>query len=204
MRSGAGSILRRAFRLWWDEWVVFLVLNAAWFLLQLPIITGPPATAALFAMVSESHGGVYWGPRDAWAAFRRLFWPAWRWGLPNLILLAIAVFNFVVYWDSPGLTWALFRLIWTVTLFVWFGLNLVYWPFWLAQEDKSLRTTYANAARFFLLNPVSGPLLVLVTFILTLVSLILTLPFTLALACWLASIATVAVQQSLEQRRSRS
>lgn len=204
MRSGAGSILRRAFRLWWDEWVVFLVLNAAWFLLQLPIITGPPATAALFAMVSESHGGVYWGPRDAWAAFRRLFWPAWRWGLPNLILLAIAVFNFVVYWDSPGLTWALFRLIWTVTLFVWFGLNLVYWPFWLAQEDKSLRTTYANAARFFLLNPVSGSLLVLVTFILTLVSLILTLPFTLALACWLASIATVAVQQSLQQRRSRS
>ena len=204
MKPGAGAILQRAFRLWWDEWVVFLVLNAAWFILQLPIITGPPATAALFAMVKESHDKVYWGPRDASTAFRRLFWPAWRWGLPNLILLSVAVFNFAVYWNTPGLTWMLFRLIWGVTMVAWFGLNLFYWPFWLAQDDTSLRTTYANSARFFLLNPVSGPILVILALILTVASLVLTLPFTLALACWLASIATVAVQHSLQQRRSRS
>jgi uncharacterized membrane protein YesL len=203
VNAGVGAILRRAFRLWWEEWVVFLALNAAWFFLQLPVITGPPATAALFAMVRESHEKVYWGPRDAWVAFRRLFWPAWRWGLPNLLLLAVAVFNLAFYWNTPGVDWGVLRVIWGVTLFVWFGLNLFYWPFWLAQEDKSLRTTYANSARFFLLNPATGPLLVVFSLLLSVVSLVLTLPFTLALACWLACIGTVAVQHSLEQRGSR-
>lgn len=204
MNLGIGAILGRALRLWWDEWVPFLTLNAVWFLLQLPVITGPPATAALYAMVRESYDGVYWGPRDAWAAFRRLFWPAWRWGLPNLLLLVVALFNFAAYWNSPGLSWTLLRLLWGLTLFAWFGLNLFYWPFWLAQEDKSLRTTYANAARFFLLNPSAGLLLTALSILLTLASLVLTLPFTLALACWLACIGTVAVQSSLERRRSRS
>ncbi|MDT8307183.1 MAG: hypothetical protein RRC07_14725 [Anaerolineae bacterium] len=202
MDVGVVAVLRRAFRLWWDEWVVFLALNAAWFFLQLPVVTGPPATAALFAMVNESYGKVYWGPRDAWAAFRRLFWPAWRWGLPNLLVIAVAVFNFVAYGDTPGLNWRLLRLLWVVTLFALFGLNLLYWPFWLAQDDKRLRTTYANAARFFLLNPLPGLALAAFSLLLTLGSLILTLPFTLALACWLACIATVAVQHSLEQRHS--
>lgn len=203
MNVGVGTLLRRAFRLWWDEWVVFLALNVAWFFLQLPIVTGPPATAALFAMVKESYDSVYWGPRDAWVAFRRLFWPAWRWGLPNLLLIAVALLNFVVYWDTPGSTWRLLRLVWGLTLFTLFALNLLYWPFWLAQDDKSLRTTYANALRFFLLNPLPGLALVALSLLLTVASLILTLPFTLALACWLASIATVAVQRSLVQRRSR-
>lgn len=204
MNLGIGTVLGRALRLWWDDWVPFLVLNAVWFVLQLPVVTGPPATAALYAMVQESHDAVYWGPRDAWAAFRRLFWPAWRWGLPNLLLLVVALFNFAAYWDSPGITWALLRLLWGLTLVAWFGLNLFYWPFWLAQEDKSLRTTYANAARFFLLNPSAALLLTALSILLTLASLILTLPFTLALACWLASIGTVAVHQSLERKRSRS
>jgi uncharacterized membrane protein YesL len=200
---GSGSILSRAFRLWWDEWVPFIVLNAVWFLLQLTVIGGPPATAALYAMVRESYNGVYWGPHDAWAAFRRLFWPAWRWALPNLILLVVAAFNFAAYWDTPGLSWSLLRLIWALTLFAWFGLNLFFWPFWLSQEDKSLRTTYANTARFFLLNPAATALLTGLSIILALASLILTLPFTLALACWLSCMGTVAVQSSLERRRSR-
>ena len=204
MNLGIGTVLSRALRLWWDDWVPFLLLNAAWFLMQLTVVGGPPATAALYAMVRESHDGVYWGPRDAWAAFRRYFWPAWRWGLPNLALLIVAVFNFAAYWDTPGLSWALLRWLWALTLFAWFGLNLFYWPFWLAQDDKSLRTTYANAARFFLLNPTAGLILTGLSLVLTLASIILTLPFTLALACWLASMATVAVQQSLERRRSRS
>ncbi len=203
MNLGIGTVLSRALRLWWDDWVPFLLLNAAWFLLQLTIVGGPPATATVYALVRESHDGVYWGPRDAWAAFRRHFWPAWRWGLPNLAFLLVAVFNFAAYWDTPGLSWALLRLLWGLTLFVWSGLNLFYWPFWLAQEDKSLRTTYANAARFFLLNPAAGLILTALSIVLTLASLVLTLPFTLALICWLACMGTVAVQRSLERRRSR-
>jgi uncharacterized membrane protein YesL len=204
MNLGVGTVLSRALRLWWDDLVPFLALNAVWFVLQLPVLTGPPATAALYAMVRESHDGVYWGPREAWAAFRRLFWPAWRWGLPNLAFLLVSFFNFAVYWDSPGLAWTLLRLLWGLTFFAWFGMNLFFWPFWMAQEDKSLRTTYANAARFFLLNPSAGLLLAALSILLTLVSLILTLPFTLALACWLACMGTVAVRQSLERRRSRT
>ena len=51
MNLGIGTVLSRALRLWWDDWVPFLLLNAAWFLMQLTVVGGPPATAALCAMV---------------------------------------------------------------------------------------------------------------------------------------------------------
>ena len=36
-----------------------------------------------------------------------------------------------------------------VTMLVWLGLNLFYWPFYLASADRSWRNTYANYGRFF-------------------------------------------------------
>lgn len=190
-------IVTRAFRVWWDELVIMLLLNVVWFLLQIPVITGPPATAMVYAMALRSKEGVYWGPRDAWEAFRELFWPAWRWGLGNALVCGVGLWNLVTYWQTAGGVWLVLRLLWIAVLTVWMALNLFYWPFWLAQEDRSLINTYRNCSRFLLLHP--GLALVLVIFAATLaaVSLVLTLPFTLALMCWMALIGLGAVSYSL-------
>ena len=197
------SIISTSFRLWWDDLVVMLLLNAAWFLLQLPVVTGPPATAAVYAMIQKRVEGDYWGPREAWDALRRLFWPAWQWGVLNLVVWFVGLVNLFVYWRTPGALWFLLRLLWIGGLTIWLMLNLFYWPFWLAQADKSLRTTYANCARFLLRHPLSALFLTAVSVALTAVSLITTLPFTLGLICWLALMGVVAVQQSLALKETK-
>jgi uncharacterized membrane protein YesL len=180
-----------------------LMLNAAWFLLQLPLITSAPATAMVYALVQQSYDGEYWGPRQAWQALRALFWPAWRWGVVNAAVLLVIASNLAVYWNTPGALWTFLRLVWFVGLGLWVALNLFYWPFWLAQEDRSMRTTYANCGRFLLLNPGPAAVLVLLCLLLALFSVVTTLPFTLALACWLALIGVTAVQRALDLEKSR-
>ncbi|HZD11416.1 MAG TPA: DUF624 domain-containing protein [Candidatus Binatia bacterium] len=191
------KILSRALRLWWQEVVVLLVLNAAWFLLQIPVLTGPPATAMLYAMVRRSMDGEYWNLRDAWRAFRELFWSAWRWGLANALVWIVGIWNLAVYWRASGAIWFALRLLWIGALAVWLALNFFYWPFWLAQEDRSLLNTYRNCARFLLLHAGLAFMLVVFSVVLTVLSLVTTLPFTLALTCWLALLGLAAVQHSL-------
>lgn len=188
-------IIGRSFRIWWEQWFILTILNIGWFLAQMLVITGPPATAVLYAMTRRTVDGDFWDQRDVWGAFRRLFWPAWRWGVVNAVVIGLAAFNLLAY-ESEGV-WRLLRVVWIGGLVVWGSLNLFYWPFWLAQADKSMRTTYANCGRFLLLNVWQGPLLVLVCVALAVVSVVTTLPFTLALMVWLALLAETAVRQSL-------
>jgi uncharacterized membrane protein YesL len=195
--------IARAFRVWWEEWVIMLALNGVWLILQLTVVAGPPATAMVFAMAEKSYDGEYWGPRDAWLAFRRLFWPAWRWGLLNVFLIGVAVVNFLTYRQATAFIWQLLRTIWIITSFLWLTMNLLYWPFWLAQEDKRMRTVYQNCGRFLLINP--GPSLVLGLFalLLALVSMASAIPLVAGLMAWLALLGVSAVRQSLNlQKRS--
>ena len=44
------NVVGRAFKAWWREWPLLMLLNLAWLALQIPIVTGPPATAAMYVM----------------------------------------------------------------------------------------------------------------------------------------------------------
>jgi hypothetical protein len=192
-----GSLAGRALQLWWQEMVALLLLNVAWLLLQLPVITGPPATAAVYAISQRIYNREMWSFGEAAALLRTLFWPAWRWAALNgLVILVIAV-NFTSFGTETGAIWVLLRLVWAVFLLFWLGLNFYYWPFWLAQKDQSIKTTYGNCARFFLLHPWTAATLVILAVGITAASVLITLPVGLALICWLALLGTTAVQTSL-------
>nr|MBP7592831.1 hypothetical protein [Chloroflexota bacterium] len=100
----------------------------------------------------------------------------------------------------PGAWWMVLRFIWLLVLTIWLGLNLVYWPFWLAQTDKSLRNTYANCGRFLLLNPLGGLGLTAVSALALFVSSLTILPFVLGSMAWVALVGVTAVQHSLLMR----
>jgi hypothetical protein len=92
------------------------------------------------------------------------------------------------------------RVVWIVTVVVWLTMSLFYWPFWLAQADKRLVTTYLNCGRFLLLNPVTSIVLALVDALLIGVSLVSALPIVAGLICWLALIGVVAVRQGIARK----
>ena len=194
------AVLFQATRRWWYEWTAVLPLALVWFVCQLLVLPGPPATAVLYALMRQSSDNQWWNGRDAWQATKTMFWPAWQWALVNGLVVGLALFNLLVYWDVPGAWWMVLRFIWLLVLTIWLGLNLVYWPFWLAQTDKSLRNTYANCGRFLLLNPLGGLGLTAVSALALFVSSLTILPFVLGSMAWVALVGVTAVQHSLLMR----
>lgn len=191
------AIAARAFQWWWDEWVVLILLNTAWLVLQIPVITGPPATAVVYALTRRTCNGEYWGLREGGQAMKQLFGPAWRWGALNGVLFFIAFYNLLTYWQTTAVFWQFLKGLWLAAIFVWFTLNLFYWPFWLSQEEKSMAVTYANSGRFLLLHPWTALGLGLCCTAVVLITLATKLPVIVGVFCWLALVGEIAVRRSL-------
>jgi len=192
-------VVGRAFSLWWHELLLLTVLNLAWLALQIPIVTGPPATAAMYAIARRVADGATVGPKDAWFALRQMFWPAWGWGLLNGILAVVVVSNFAAYGSAPGLVWATLRLAWAAIAALWFAINLFYWPFWLAQADRRLVLTLRNASLFLFKTPGFALTLVVLSTMLIVISVGVTLPLAVGLIAWLALIGVLAVDVALKR-----
>lgn len=194
------EVIGRAARQWWEGLVLLLLLNVVWAFAQLLVVTGPPATAVYYDMARRTYRGELWEPADVWHSLRRLFWPAWRWGMVNGLVVGITAVNLLYYQTASGSLWLLLRLIWGGGLILWVILNFFYWPFWLAQTDKSMRTTVANCGRFLLLNPFPAVTITVLGVVLLLLSLATTLPVFVAMMGWLSMLGVAAVEISLAEK----
>lgn len=188
-------ILQESGRRWWYEWPSLLLLGYGWFLAQLLVIPGPPATAVLFGICREKG---YWGVGDVWHLFRQLFWASWWWGAAYLFITTILAVNLWFFTAETAVLWHLLRLLWLASLFVWFGLNCIYWPFWFSQQEKSWRQTIQNCGKFWLLHPLTALCLTLLTVIVGLVSLLALLPLMLGSIPWLALCWLIAAEHSMK------
>ena len=193
----AFSIIGQAFRLWWQEFMLLIFFNLMWLALQIPIITGPPATAAMYVIARQLADGELIEPRHGLNALRRMFTPAWIWGAINLLIVGAVVGNFWFYQSATGWLWIGLRLVWGVIALGWFAINLFYWPFWLAQEQHSLQLTFRNSFLFLAKRPGLALSLMLISAFLIVVSVLTTLPLAAALMAWLALIGVLAVEEAL-------
>jgi hypothetical protein len=187
----------RAFQLWWHELFMLTFFNIAWLALQIPLVTGPPATAAMYVIAGSMADGDSLYPLKGWAALRRMFLPAIRWGVMNFIIILVVVGNFWAYRAQVGAGWTILRFVWGMISVAWFGVNLFYWPFWLAQEQRSTRITLRNALLFHAKNPGFAMTLTLISALLIVVSVLTTLPLAVALMAWLSLIGVLAIGEEL-------
>jgi uncharacterized membrane protein YesL len=193
----AAAVVVQAARLWWGEVFLLSLFNLAWLALQAPIVTGPPATAAIYVIARRVADGELLTPRDGWNALRQMWRPAWAWGLANLLVIGVLVGNFWAYQAATGWGWTALRLAWGAIAVVWCAANLYYWPFWLAQHDRRLTVTLRNALVFLLRSPGLALTLAAVSAGLEVVAVATTLPLAAGLMVWLALIATQAVDAAL-------
>ena len=195
-------MIKRAIALWWREVILLSFFNVVWFVLQIPIITGPPATAAMYVIVRRMQEDELLHPLDGWSALRHVFWPAWKWAGANLILVTVLLINLWGYWQTPGEGWAIVRLLWIAIAFGWFTLNLFYWPFWLVQSDQRMANTYRNSLALLLTMPAPVLTLAFTSAVLVASSILLSLPLVLGLMAWLALIGTLTVDEALREHRN--
>ncbi len=190
-------IVSQTCQLWWQEWVGILCLNLLWLLLQLPLVTGPPATAVLYAICQKMIHHIPWDVGDVGQLLRCMFWPAWKWALPSMLILLVLAANFYAYQAFQGRGWIALRLFWGLLLALWFTLNLFFWPFWLVQEDQSLKTTYKNVVRLLVLHPWTVIMLTAIAGFLLAISFSMVFLLAIGSMGWLALAGSITVHRSL-------
>ncbi len=192
------KIIKRAFVHWYDEFLVFMLFNIVWFLLQLGIVTGPAATAAMYAVARIKVRGEYLSLNTGWVALRQYFKPALKWGLVYAVIVGAILVNFIIFQEAEGIIWGILRILWAFIGMIWVAMNLFYWPFWMAQSDKRMTTTLKNTALFLLKKPGYSLSLVALCAILSILSILTTLPFVVLLISLLALIGALAVEEEIK------
>jgi hypothetical protein len=194
----AVTIMGRALALWWQEFFLLTFFNLAWLACQVLIVTGPPATAAMYVVARRLADGEIVEPRHGLEALRRMLAPAWVWGGLNLLIVGVVVGNFWLYQSATGWLWTGLRLAWGMIALGWFAVNLFYWPFWLAQDQRSPMLTFRNSFLFLAKQPGMALTLMLISALLIVVSVLTTLPLAAALMAWLALAGVLAVDEALK------
>jgi hypothetical protein len=201
MRQAFAAVWR-ALRLWWHDSFLFILLNIGWLVMQIPVITAPAATAALYSVARRASQGDFLTPGDALTEMRRLFVPALKWGLLNLVILGTGAANFYLYRDADGVFWMLLRGLWGGIGALWLAINCFYWPFWLEQDQPTLRRTLYNCCVLLAKRPIYALSICLITLVVATISIALTVPFGAALMTWIALIGTTAVEDELARVRA--
>lgn len=167
---------------WWDSWLDMVLVTGLWFLAQFTIVLGPPATFGFYYVVYHmKKDGEALGVRGLIEGARKYFWKAWLWGLLNLAVYVTMAVNFNFY-SSLTAWWGLYLLIVVIMIAAYWTSSQFYGlPFFMEQEEKSIRRALWNgfltslAAPFFTLIVMAAVLLDL------LISVGLIIPFFLAL-----------------------
>lgn len=133
--------------------VLLIGCNLIWFFCCLPIITAPPATAALYAITREIGYRRNMSWRDFFGYMGQYFFLGWRWGILNLAAVFIVLLN-IWFYDNLALPIALFlRWLWIAIGIIWLIIQQYCFPLILEQEKPRVFLATRNALVLCLRHP---------------------------------------------------
>jgi len=185
--------------MWWRELILLVIFNVIWWLSQLLIITGPPATATMYRIAQKLTDNQLVDFTDSWKEFRLMFFSAWKWGALNMILLLVLVVNLAGYWNAEGWEWSFLKLIWMFIAITLYMLNLFYWPFWLSQTDQRMLNTYRNSLVLMFNKPALFGTTAVLSFLWIVFCILTVIPLVVCMMAWLALLGVLTVEDVLAE-----
>jgi hypothetical protein len=122
----------------------------------IPIITGPPATAAMYVVARRIADGDGASLREAARALRQMLLPAWKWGALNLVIAAAVAVNFWAYNAAGGLVWDVLRLAWGLIATLWFAVTCSIGPSGWPKRISASASRSRNALVLYIKSPGLG------------------------------------------------
>lgn len=158
------SIIFSVLKNYWDEMFNLMLCNLLWLVAQLFVISGPPATAALFYVTNGTAKGGFAKLTDFVGAFRRFFWESWKWGIINVVVILTLGYALLYYssGELPGPFGFWLAVLTLLFLAEWLFIQMFAFPFWLEQDNKQMRLALRNAV---ILQAQNLPLMMLVALI---------------------------------------
>lgn len=165
--------------------------NILWVLGTVLLITAPPAMAAMCYAAHQlaRQEPVTW--RTFFEGFRKHFWLGWRWGLINVLVIALLISNgqFYSQFDTNWSGWI--RGAFLGLFLLWLMIQVYVFPLLFEQERRSLLLALRNSVVLWLRYPgFSLSLLAFLIFLAVISSLLLQpawLVITVSLGAYLAS-----------------
>ncbi len=192
-------------RVWWralrhlnEQGYIYVWANLLWAVLSLPIITAPAAWAGLVRMSMVAHTTPTASIHDFWQGFRDNLRPGILLGLLNIVIIVVNVSNLQAYREQSGVLLVLLRMVWLLTLVLWFAVQFYSWPLYYQMEHPGIVAAMRNAVVMILVNPTFTLGLWLGVTLVVIFSLIFFPAWLLLTGGALAAIATSAVLDRLE------
>jgi uncharacterized membrane protein YesL len=185
------------------EEVFWLIpLNILWCILAVLVLPMPFATAGLARVAADIGEGKVISLRTFIEGGRRLWKPAYLWGLANLGVGAIIWLNFAFYYNHPA-QWAAFaRLLVVAVALWWVAIQFYTFPFLIVQEEPSLKMAYRNSMILIISQPVLAGAVFVVVVLLSVVSYLLKLfPLIVLYFVLLALLANRTVVETIKVQK---
>lgn len=189
-----------------EEVFWLILLNILWCILAVLVLPMPFATAGLAWVAATIGEGKVVSLRTFIEGGRRLWKPAYLWGLANLVVAAIFWLNFAFYYNQPASWAAIARLLVVAVALWWVAMQFYTFPFLIVQEEPSLKMAYRNSMILMISQPVLAGAVFLVVVLLSVVSYLLKMfPLVVLYFVLLSLLAnrtvveTIKVQQEKEE-----
>ena len=182
---------------------LLMVANILWWLLSLPLITWPPATAGLYHVARrlthlEESEQTTW--RHFFEGLRIYGLRSWQLMAADAAMGAVLVVTFLFYLGQSYLALRLLSIPILYFMTLWGGMQLYLFPLLIEQEDKRVALVFKNAFVLALGNPSFTFLLGLLLTAVTVIGVTLAGPVLFVLISFLAVTETLALQKLLAAR----
>ena len=183
---------------WWDGWLDMVLVIIVWFIAQLTIVLGPPATFGLYHVVYNMFNGEATGVRGMIEGGRQYFGKAWIWGIINL-LVVITIYVNIIFYGGIEAIWGFYLQIFIIFLAVLWILTQFYGlPFFFEQEVKSLKIALRNGLFTTLASPFFSLILLVIILLVVVLSSVFIIPTFLGLPGLIPMMGFRALQNRLE------
>jgi uncharacterized membrane protein YesL len=170
-------VIGRAVVDWWDGWLDMVLTIIIWFVAQLTIVLGPPATFGMYYVVHQMINGEALGVRGLFSGARKYFGKALLWGLLNL-LVALFLFVDVYFYGNLKTGWApVVEVIVLMLGVLWYCTQFYALPYYIELEQKSLYIAMKNG----LLTTLAAPFFTFVVMLVAVLALALSFIFIIPL-----------------------
>lgn len=188
----------------WDNLLPGAVAyNVFWLLLCLLVVPAGPATVALFYVANlmvHRRAPVY--VSEYFGYVRRFFGVGLRWGVVNLVALAIIVADILLTRQIDSLIGVIGLRFFVGVLLAWILLQIYALPLLFEQEEPSVRLALRNAGVLLLQNPFFSLTLVLLILLVELVSTLLIFVAVMIAGTFAALAGNHAVLNRLDAHRT--
>lgn len=166
---------------WWDGWLDMVLVTILWFLAQLTVVLGPPATFGLYYVVGQMVNGEALGVKGLIQGARQFFGKAWLWGALNLLAIVTLAVNFQFY-GAVKATWGFYaQIIVGMIGFLYLATTFYGLAYYMALEQPSLRTAFKNGLLTTLAAPFFSIILMIFCLLVVALSGVLVIPIFLGL-----------------------